>query len=188
MEPADGVAYIGHNAADRKNVYIVTGDSGNGMTHSAIAAMLIPDLILGRENAWQSVYDPARKVGVHALSEYLSENLNTLRQYGDWFRSGDVEDEDQIPRGAGAVIRRGLKHLAIYKDEQGCCTRLNAMCTHLGGIVRWNALEKTWDCPCHASRFDAHGRVLHGPANTDLKPAEPESTQTTPIQDQPAGA
>jgi len=170
MEPADGLAYIGHNAVDRKNVYIVTGDSGNGMTHGAIAALLIPDLIAGRENPWATLYDPARKVGLHALADYARENVNTLAQYADWLKRGDVADESEIKPGCGAVIARGLKHIAVYKDGQGACTRLNAMCTHLGGVVRWNEIERTWDCPCHASRFDRSGRVIHGPASTDLKP------------------
>lgn len=171
MEPADGLAFIGRNPFDQDNVYIVTGDSGNGMTHGAIAAMLVPDLISRRENPWATLYDPARKVGLHSFTDFAEENANTLAQYLDWLKSGDAEDESQIAPGEGAVIRHGLKHIAVYKDESGCCTRLNAMCTHLAGVVHWNAQEKTWDCPCHASRFDKHGKVIHGPANTDLHPA-----------------
>lgn len=169
MEPVDGLGYIGHNAVDRKNVYIVTGDSGNGMTHAAIAAMLIPDLIMERENPWTSLYDPARKVGMHALSDYARENVNTLAQYRDWFRRGDVSQESEIEPGEGAIMVQGLSHVAVYRNTEGACTRLSAVCPHLGGIVRWNGQAKTWDCPCHASRFDKHGKVIHGPANSDLK-------------------
>jgi glycine/D-amino acid oxidase-like deaminating enzyme/nitrite reductase/ring-hydroxylating ferredoxin subunit len=168
MEPADGLAYIGHNAVGRQNVYIVTGDSGNGMTHGAVAALLIPDLIMGRDHPWESLYSPARKIGVHSLKDYLYENVNTAAQYADWLRRGDVASEDDIPAGTGAIMTHGLKHIAVYKDSDGRCTRLNACCTHLGGVVRWNALEKTWDCPCHASRFDLSGHVVHGPANSPL--------------------
>jgi glycine/D-amino acid oxidase-like deaminating enzyme/nitrite reductase/ring-hydroxylating ferredoxin subunit len=168
MEPVDGLAYIGHNALGRDNVYVVTGDSGNGMTHGAIAAMLIPDLIAGRDNPWSTLYDPAPQVGVHSLRDYASENLNTVAQYGDWLRHGDVSDESQIKPGSGAIIAKGLKRLAVYKDESGACTHLSAMCPHLGGVVRWNDLEKTWDCPCHASRFAKDGAVIHGPANRGL--------------------
>jgi Rieske Fe-S protein len=169
MEPADGLGYIGHNPVGARNVYVVTGDSGNGMTNGAISAMLVPDLIAGRENPWARLYDPARKVGIHALSDYARENVNTLAQYRDWFRHGDVTDEAEIRPGEGAIVAKGRKHLAVYKDEQGNCTRLVATCPHLGGIVRWNSQEKTWDCPCHASRFERLGKVLHGPANSDLK-------------------
>lgn len=168
MEPADGIGYIGRDAAHRKNVYVVTGDSGNGMTHGAIAAMLIPDLILGRENRWEKLYHPSRKIGLHALREYASENVNTLAQYGDWLKKGDVTEESQIGPGQGAVMVSGLKRLAVYREESGECVRLNATCPHLGGVVRWNEVEKTWDCPCHASRFDRYGKMMHGPANSDL--------------------
>ncbi len=173
MEPADGLAYIGRNALDRENVYIVTGDSGNGMTHAAIAAMLISDLVMGRENPWTSLYAPTRKIGLHSLGGYVRENLNTAAQYRDWLVRGDATTEDEIKPGEGAVIARGIHHLAVYKDETGACTHLNARCTHLGGVVRWNSQEKTWDCPCHASRFDKHGKMMHGPANSDLKRQEP---------------
>jgi len=168
MEPADAIGYIGRDAAHRKNVYVVTGDSGSGMTHAAIGAMLIPDLILGRENPWEKLYQPSRKIGLHALREYASENVNTLAQYGDWLKKGDVSDESQIVPGQGAVMVSGLKRTAVYKEDSGECVRLSAVCPHLGGVVRWNAAEKTWDCPCHASRFDRYGKMLHGPANGDL--------------------
>lgn len=74
--------------------------------------------------------------------------------------------------GGDGVVASGLKHLAVYKDEGNQCTRMSAVCPHLGGLVRWNALEKTWDCPCHASRFDRTGRVIHGPANRNLPLAD----------------
>ena len=172
MEPVDGLGYIGHNAVGRKNVYVVTGDSGNGMTHGAIAAMLIPDQISGHDHPWAKLYDPARKVGFHALKEYARENLNMAAQYRDWLRRGDVRSEDEIQSGQGAVVVHGLKRIAVYRNESGRCTRLSAMCPHLAGVVRWNSQEKTWDCPCHASRFDRFGKMMHGPATQDLKPAE----------------
>jgi glycine/D-amino acid oxidase-like deaminating enzyme/nitrite reductase/ring-hydroxylating ferredoxin subunit len=180
MEPADGLGFIGRNPLDHRNVYIVTGDSGNGMTHAGIAAMLIPDLILDRPNPWATLYDPARKIGLHALRDYLKENANTAAQYRDWFKRGDVSDESQIPAGEGAIIARGLSHFAVYKDEAGRCTRLSARCPHLGGVVQWNSQEKTWDCPCHASRFDKHGKVMHGPANSNLKMETPEQPPPAP--------
>jgi len=184
MEPADGLGYIGRNALDRDNVYIVTGDSGNGMTHAAIAAMLIPDQIMGRENPWTTLYAPNRKIGLHALSNYARENANTVAQYRDWLVRGDVADESEIKPGEGAVIARGLTHVAVYKDQNGACTRLNARCTHLSGVVRWNSQEKTWDCPCHASRFDKHGKMMHGPANSDLK-SQDGGAQADPLPSSP---
>jgi glycine/D-amino acid oxidase-like deaminating enzyme/nitrite reductase/ring-hydroxylating ferredoxin subunit len=167
METIDGLAFIGRNPLDEPNVFIVTGDSGMGMTHGTIAGILLTDLILGRENPWTTLYDPSRK-NLRALDRFVKENLNVARQYGDWLTSGDVDSPAQIKSGAGAVIRRGLTKIAVYRDEQGTCHERSAVCTHLGGIVHWNDAEKTWDCPCHGSRFDRLGGVLNGPANRDL--------------------
>jgi glycine/D-amino acid oxidase-like deaminating enzyme/nitrite reductase/ring-hydroxylating ferredoxin subunit len=166
MEPSDGVAYLGRNPAD-DNVYIITGDSGNGMTHCTAGAMLITDLIMGRDNPWQSLYDPARKP-THAIKEFVHEQANTLIQYKEWVTPAEVDSEDQIAPGQGAILRRGLSKMAVYRDENGQLHARSAVCTHLGCIVTFNSAEKSWDCPCHASRFGIDGEALHGPANTPL--------------------
>jgi glycine/D-amino acid oxidase-like deaminating enzyme/nitrite reductase/ring-hydroxylating ferredoxin subunit len=171
LETIDGLAFIGRNPLDKPNVFIATGDSGMGMTHGTIAGILLTDLILGRENPWAKLYDPSRKT-LHALSRFVTENLNVARQYGDWLTSGDVESAAQIQPGSGAVIRRGLTKVAVYRDEQGTLHERSAVCPHLGGIVHWNDAEKTWDCPCHGSRFDRLGGVVNGPANRDLSGAD----------------
>lgn len=167
METIDGLAFIGRNPLDHPNVFIATGDSGMGMTHGTIAGILLTDLILGRENPWTTLYDPSRK-NLLALDRFVQENLNTAKQYGDWLTAGDVDSPAQIKPGEGAVIRCGLTKIAVYRDEQGARHERSAICTHLGGIVHWNNAEKTWDCPCHGSRFDRLGGVLNGPANRDL--------------------
>jgi glycine/D-amino acid oxidase-like deaminating enzyme/nitrite reductase/ring-hydroxylating ferredoxin subunit len=178
METIDGLAFIGRNPLDHPNVFIVTGDSGMGMTHGTIAGILLTDLILGRENPWTTLYDPSRKT-LGALARFAKENLNVARQYGDWLTSGDVDSPAEITPGAGAVIRHGLTKIAVYRDEQGACHERSAVCTHLGGIVRWNDAEKTWDCPCHGSRFDRLGGVLSGPANRDLGGVESDCETCT---------
>jgi glycine/D-amino acid oxidase-like deaminating enzyme/nitrite reductase/ring-hydroxylating ferredoxin subunit len=170
MEPVDGVAFIGRNPGDR-NVYVVTGDSGNGMTHGTIAGILLPDLIQGRENAWATLYDPSRK-SLRAAGEFAKENLNVAAQYGDLVTGGDVRRVDEIPAGSGAVIRDGLRKIAVFRDAQGKTHACSAVCPHLGCIVDWNDGEKSWDCPCHGSRFDPRGKVINGPANSDLEPVD----------------
>lgn len=171
MESIDGLAFIGPNPKDKKNVYIVTGDSGNGMTHGTIAGMLLTDLIQGRENAWASLYDPSRKT-LSAAARFAKETLNMAVQYTDWVTAGDVKQDVAIVPGAGGVVRRGLKKIAVYCDEAGILHECSAVCPHLGGIVAWNHSEKTWDCPCHGSRFDKFGKVVNGPANTNLPAVE----------------
>jgi Rieske Fe-S protein len=177
MESIDGLAFIGRNPMDEANVYVVTGDSGMGMTHGTIAGMLLTDMIMGRENPWATLYDPSRKT-LGALGVFTGEVANMALQYTDWVTGGDVSSADEIVNDSGAVIRRGMSKVAVYRDEAGTLHERSAVCGHLGCIVHWNPTEKTWDCPCHGSRFDKLGKVLNGPANSDLAPAknsEPES-------------
>ena len=167
MEPIDGVAFIGQNPLDEDNVFIATGDSGMGMTHGTIAGILLSDLIVGRDNPWKTLYDPARKT-LRAGMEFVKETSNMASQYTDWVTPGDVSSADEIAARSGAVIRRGIKKVAVYRDENGSFHEISAVCPHLGCVVAWNSLEHTWDCPCHGSRFDKYGHVVNGPANRDL--------------------
>jgi glycine/D-amino acid oxidase-like deaminating enzyme/nitrite reductase/ring-hydroxylating ferredoxin subunit len=171
MEPADGLAFIGRNPLDDDNVYIATGDSGQGMTHGTIAGMLLTDLIQGRKNRWEDLYSPSR-VRVKALPEYASENINVAGQYADYVTAGDIKSESELKPGEGAIMREGVSKIAVYRDEGGQVHKLTAVCPHLGCVVAWNSTERTWDCPCHGSRFNAEGRVYQGPANADLSPAD----------------
>ena len=172
MEPVDGVAFIGRNPGDSENVYIATGDSGMGMTHGTIAGILITDLIMGRQCSWVPLYDPSR-VTFSSAGEFAKENINVAAQYvADYLTGGEVDSTEDIAPGKGAIIRRGLTKIAAYRDEDGSLHELSAVCTHLGCIVAWNSSEKTWDCPCHGSRFDRYGQVFNGPANIDLRPVE----------------
>jgi len=163
MEPIDGVAFIGRNPSDHANVYIATGDSGNGMTHGTIAGMLITDLIMGRDNPWASLYDPAR-ITLKAGGEFAKENVNVAVQYKDLVTPGEVDDVGEIAPGHGAIVRRGAAKVAVARAADGTLVERSAVCSHLGCIVRWNSIEQTWDCPCHGSRFGADGHVLNGPA------------------------
>ncbi|MGH8855631.1 MAG: FAD-dependent oxidoreductase, partial [Telluria sp.] len=171
MEPSDGLAYLGRNPMDDDNVFLITGDSGNGMTHCTIGAMLVTDLVAGRDSPWQALYDPSRKP-VHGLADFASEQANTMARYGEWLTGGDVDSVQEIAAGEGAVLRDGLRKIAVYRDAQGGLHALSAKCTHLGCAVHWNSAEHSWDCPCHASRFDIEGQVLHGPASAPLEKIE----------------
>lgn len=170
MEPVDAMAYIGHNPTDEANVYVATGDSGNGITHGAVAGMLIRDLILGRENPWAALYDPRRKkFSPSVLADYAKESLNVAAQFRDYVTSGDVTSTDQIPSGEGAILRDGFHKLAVYRDPEGHLHEFSAVCPHLRCMVRWDPVEKTWDCPCHGSRFSCLGEVINGPATSNLE-------------------
>jgi Rieske Fe-S protein len=142
-----------------------------GMTHGTIAGMLISDLILGQPNKWEKLYRPSRKP-LRAAGKFLRENANVARRYADWVLPGDETTIDDIAPGDGAVIRDGLKKRAVYRDPYGALHEFSAVCPHLGCIVQWNSVERTWDCPCHGSRFDKLGSVINGPANRGLHTAK----------------
>jgi Rieske Fe-S protein len=181
METLDGLAYIGHNPLYDPNVYIVTGDSGMGMTHCTIAGILLTDLIVVRENRWAELYDPSRK-RIQAAPTFARETSNVIAQYADLLTGGEVDSADEIADGTGAILRRGLSKIAGYRDQQGVLHERSAICPHMGCVVGWNSAEKTWDCPCHGSRFDRNGRVLNGPAISDLAQAEPVQTDNRSVR------
>jgi glycine/D-amino acid oxidase-like deaminating enzyme/nitrite reductase/ring-hydroxylating ferredoxin subunit len=163
MESMDDIAFIGRNPKDDPNVYIVTGDSGAGLTHGTIAGILLRDLIVRRDNPWMSLYDPARKTPNRAES-FPRENPKAGGEYAHWLTPGEVGTVEEIKPGMGAVIRRGSSKLAISRDDTGNLQQCSAVCPHLGCIVSWNSTEHTWDCPCHGSRFTPDGKLLNGPA------------------------
>jgi glycine/D-amino acid oxidase-like deaminating enzyme/nitrite reductase/ring-hydroxylating ferredoxin subunit len=168
MEPIDSLALIGRNPLDSDNVYVATGDSGNGMTHGTIAGLLLTDLIMGRVNPWAALYDPSRKT-LGAIKEFARENVNVAAQYADLVTPGELDDVSQVKPGEGAILRRGVTKVAVYRDENGVLHERSAICTHLGCVVQWNSIERTWDCPCHGSRFHTDGHVVNGPAIQALR-------------------
>jgi glycine/D-amino acid oxidase-like deaminating enzyme/nitrite reductase/ring-hydroxylating ferredoxin subunit len=171
LEPNDYVAFIGRNPDGAENVYMASGDSGQGMTHGMIAGMILTDLIQGRESQWADIYDPKRvTLSARPIEEFAKENIDVAFQYAKDFLSPGAHEED-IPKGEGKVIRRGVHKIAAYRDESGTMHYCSALCTHLRCVVAWNTTEKVWDCPCHGSRFDPKGKVINGPAIDDLKPA-----------------
>lgn len=171
IEPVDSLGFIGRDP-DNDNVWLVTGDSGNGITHGTLAGLLITDQIQERENPWSGLYDPGRKP-LRAGGEWLRENANAALQFRDWLKPGDVKDAGSLAPGNGAVLRRGLHRVAVYRSGDGELHAFNARCPHLGCVVRWSSEEKSWDCPCHGSRFEAAtGAILNGPTSEPLAPFE----------------
>ena len=170
IEPIDGLGFFGHNPGRAENVFIATGDSGNGLTHGTIAGMLIADLIEGRDSPWTDVYAPDRRT-LRAANEFLRENLNFVPYYGELLSGGETGDVDRIGAGEAAVLRDGLHKIAAWRDPEGELHLHSAVCPHLGCVVHWNAAETSWDCPCHGSRFDPRdGSRLNGPADRGLAP------------------
>ena len=170
MEPLDSLAFIGKNPGD-ENIYIITGDSGNGMTHGTLGGIIITDMIDVKENPWADIYKPTR-IPLRVAGNYIKEALNMAGQYADWISKGEIDSADELQNDDGGIISSGLRKFAVYKDQQGELHVFNATCTHLGCVVQWNGDEKSFDCPCHGSRFSKEGKVINGPAISDLKTVE----------------
>ena len=167
----DRVPYVGRFHAGAKRLWVATAFGAWGMTNGVMSGLLLADLITGRENPWADLYDPAR-VGPPTTSvpKFVKENVAVAKHLvGGYLSPGDVGSADELAPGQAAVIRHGLTKHATYRDDDGTLHEVSARCTHLGCVVGWNAGERTWDCPCHGSRFDVDGNVLQGPA---VKPLE----------------
>jgi len=168
LEPMDGIAYIGRNPHDHENVYVITGDSGNGMTHCSFAGLLITDLINGKENKWEKLYSPSRftvsETG-QVVKQIVNESLSFLTQMPNF---NNTDELDSIKNGEGKIVNMLEEKFGVYRDQNGSLNIVSAQCTHLKCSVVWNADELSWDCPCHGSRFTYAGKVINGPANFDL--------------------
>lgn len=171
FETHDGLAFIGRFSSSEPNVYIITGDSGMGMTHGTLGGMLVSDLIAGRENPWAEVYEPSR-ILTQSITEAVPEIISSTAPYVEWLKGGDVDSVDEIKPGEGAILSDGLKKIAAYRDEDGKLFKRSAVCTHLGCIVQFNRTEKSWDCPCHGSRFGTDGHPINTPAFAPLEKLE----------------
>jgi glycine/D-amino acid oxidase-like deaminating enzyme/nitrite reductase/ring-hydroxylating ferredoxin subunit len=166
IETPDGLPYIGATA---EHQYAGTGYAGNGLTFGTLAGMMIADRILGRANPWSDLFDPARKALRHGLWDYLKENASyPYYLIRDRFAGAEGRSLRSVKRGEGKVVERNGEKVAAYRDPAGALTVRSATCTHMGCLVRWNPSEKTWDCPCHGSRFAPDGEVISGPAESPL--------------------
>ena len=179
-EPFDYLPFIGKSPA-RKRVFIVTGDSGEGLTTGVAASLILPDLIEGKKNPWASVYNPSRKVvAPSTVGDYLKQAAETAKSLIERVTGG--EKPEDVPRGKGAIVKlKGEKH-AAYRDAQGELHLMKAACTHVGCTVQWNSFEACWDCPCHGSQFAATGEPLQCPAVSPLKTVDVDLTDPVPVR------
>jgi glycine/D-amino acid oxidase-like deaminating enzyme/nitrite reductase/ring-hydroxylating ferredoxin subunit len=169
LEPIDFMPFSGRNPGDN-NIYVHSGDSGQGITNGVAGALTIVPLIMGREARFAHLFDPSRKpLGGSALGEFAQGQVGVFSNITEHLGPSEVSSVDEIAPGEGAILRDGtIGKLAIYRTEQGEIVRHSATCTHMGCVVHWNTLEKCWDCPCHGSQFAPAGQVLNGPAITSL--------------------
>lgn len=166
METIDYAAFIGRNPGNDR-VFVVTGDSGEGMTHGVVASQLIRDLIVNGDSPWRELYEPSRKTA-GAIGDYLMENATAIKNFAEYIAPGELASVDELRPGQGAIVREGLTKVAAFRAEDGTLYKRSASCTHIGCHVHWNSLERCWDCPCHGSHFAVDGTALNGPAVSPL--------------------
>jgi nitrite reductase/ring-hydroxylating ferredoxin subunit len=172
IEPVDGLPYIGRNAMS-SHLHVATGYAGNGMTFGVLAGMMLSDQIRGRANKYADLYAATRITPLASAADFLTENLDFPRYLlADRLTSVDVDSgsPEALARGEGGLFAIGGQKYAVCRDSEGQLHTLSPVCTHLACDVRWNGAERTWDCPCHGSRFSPDGRVINGPAVADLSP------------------
>jgi nitrite reductase/ring-hydroxylating ferredoxin subunit len=164
--PADGLPYIGRHS-DR--MFFLTGFATDGLVYGTLASMIVSDQILGKKNPWGEIYDLNRFTPAKSFKEFFKENIDNAVQYlKDIPGNVDVHSLKEISPDSGKILESGGEKIAVYKDESGNNHILSAVCTHMKCVVNWNPAEKSWDCPCHGSRFNIDGQVLEGPAIINL--------------------
>jgi glycine/D-amino acid oxidase-like deaminating enzyme/nitrite reductase/ring-hydroxylating ferredoxin subunit len=169
FESVDGLPYVG-KIPFTKNIYTATGYSGVGLTNATMSAGLLRDLIMDRENVLASIYDPARVKPWASMNRFTKENANVARRlFSDRMAAADTDAVNNIPSGEGRIVDKYGERIAVYKDGTNHLHAFSPVCPHMGCIVHWNKAEKTWDCPCHGSRFNPTGEVVNGPALENLE-------------------
>jgi len=170
IETPDGLPYIGRSA---RYQYSATGFAGNGLTFGTLAALLIADAILDQPNPWTTLFDPDRTALTHGAWKYLKENADyPYYRIRDRFAGAETRSLRAVKRGEGAIVEHHGTKVAVSRDAAGTLRLRSAACTHMGCLVTWNQAERTWDCPCHGSRFTTDGQVISGPASAPLAEIE----------------
>ncbi len=172
IETDDNLPLIGRTPGRGENELMISGDSGTGMTHGTLGALMLAEHILGRGTPWDELYDPARlTTGLKARTAAAIEGVSNVKALAKQIlKPGEIESVDELAPGQGGILRRGLERVAVARQKDGSIRAVSGKCTHAGCTVGWNHGEQSWDCPCHGGRFALDGDVLHGPPVEPLAP------------------
>jgi glycine/D-amino acid oxidase-like deaminating enzyme/nitrite reductase/ring-hydroxylating ferredoxin subunit len=168
-ESMDGVPFIGRASSSAEHLHVATGFNAWGITNGTAAGMILSDLISGRDNPWAEVFDATRIKPLAGAKSFIGENVGTAAQMVGGYLQGRGGSLDELPAGEAAILKLEGKRVAAFRDEGERLHAVSAVCTHMGCVLGWNPLDRTWDCPCHGSRFALDGTVIHGPATTSLE-------------------
>ena len=169
FEPADGLPYIGHLPGNPDNVYVATGFGGNGMIYGSASAMILTDMIVMGKSEYEDLFKPARVKPMAEFSNVVKEGADVTKEMvKGWLSMEKLDELAGLAKGEGKVVKYEGSPVALYKNEDGRLFAVNPACPHIKCTVGWNSTEKSWDCPCHGSRFSYTGELLTGPARNDL--------------------
>ncbi|MFL6856338.1 MAG: FAD-dependent oxidoreductase [Allosphingosinicella sp.] len=164
----DSAPFIGWSHHGGSGYLVATGFAAWGISNGTAAAMIIADLATGQENRWTEMFDAARIKPVAGAGEFAKENAEVAAHLVSGYLSRKPRSFDELAPGDAAILKIDGDNVAAYRDEEGRVHAVSAVCTHMGCILGWNATDRTWDCPCHGSRFELSGEVIHGPATRPL--------------------
>jgi Rieske Fe-S protein len=169
-ESVDGLPYVGRISVNHGRTWVATAFRKWGMSNGAAAALLLADAVNGRDNPWLDAFDATRLAPGASIKQLVSENLDVGRRFvADRVKSWRARPAEELAPGEGDIVQLDGDPAAVFRDDAGTLHAVSANCTHLGCRVAFNTAERTWDCPCHGSRFDVDGRVLEGPAVEPLE-------------------
>lgn len=171
FEPADGLPYIGRLPMADKRIYVATGFNGNGMTLGTLASIVLTDLITKGSSPYEKVFDPSRVSMVAGFANFVKEAADVVGHLAMApFPAERLDELRDIGPGEGRVVSHDGRSLALYRDDGGRLHAVDPACSHIKCTVAWNAAERSWDCPCHGSRFSVDGDVLNAPSRKPLRP------------------
>lgn len=166
--PMDGRPFIGWSSRLKDGPLVATGFDAWGISNGAAAAMIIADLVAGRENPWADFFDASRLDVRHGAKRFVKGNAAVAAELIGGRLASKPKDAGALRPGEAAILKVDGENMAVFRDEAGQFHRLSAVCSHMGCLVCWNEIDRTWDCPCHGSRFGLDGEVIHGPATRPL--------------------
>ena len=173
LEPIGFMPFSGRSPGER-DIYLHSGDSGQGITNGVAGSLTIAAMIAGEDSPFERLLDPDRKSLDSRISveEFARGQAGVVKDLAEYLTPGEIGSADELQPGEGGILREGLSKIAVYRSKDGQLLRHSAICTHMGCIVHWNPFEQCWDCPCHGSQFAVTGEVLNGPAIRPLAKAK----------------
>lgn len=167
--PMDQAPFIGWSSSSGDRYLVATGFDAWGISNGAAAGLILADLAAGRDNRWLEMFDATRVKPASGVGEFVKENVQTAVDLVKGYVARKPSSFEELARGEAAVVKIDGEDVAAYKDDEGRVHAVSAVCTHMGCVVGWNDTDRTWDCPCHGSRFELNGEVMHGPATKPLQ-------------------